>query len=277
MVEEQVTTRGAAADAGASELPLELRRERIARRVREEGFSRVTDLAAWFGVSEVTVRSDLAGLEQEARVRRVRGGAVPIAGPLAEQSLERTQDARAKEKHAIGRTAAALIAPGETVLLDVGSTALATAQALTARRDLADVTVFTNGLSIALELERAIPRLTVVVTGGTLRPLQHSLVDPLADRVLEGVRADTVVLGCNGISVAQGVTNINLPEAEVKRRMIVASSRRVVLADAAKVGAVSLATLADAEVVDVLVTGPDADPGELDQLRELGVHVEVAH
>lgn len=262
--------------AEAVELPLEVRRAAIASQVAEEGFSRVADLAAGFGVSEVTLRSDLAALEEEGRLRRVRGGAVPLGGPFAEPSLERALGDRAEAKQAIGHLAAGLIASGEALLLDVGSTTMAAARALVARRELVDVTVVTNGLTIALALEEAIPRITVVVSGGTLRPLQHSLVDPLADRVLSGVHADTVLLGCNGVSAEHGVTNINLPEAQMKRRLLAAASRRVVLADATKVGAVSLAPLADAGVIDVLVTDAESDPDELDRLRELGVHVEVA-
>ena len=69
-----------------------------------------------------------------------------------------------------------------SVLLDVGTTTTAVARALVARTDLEQVAVVTNGLNIALELEEAVGRFSVVVTGGTLRRLQHSLVNPLAER-----------------------------------------------------------------------------------------------
>ena len=81
------------------------------------------------------------------------------------------------------------------MLLDVGTTTVAAARALVARTELQDVVVFTNGLKTALELEPAIPRLTVVVLGGTLRPLQHSLVDPLATLILDQIDVNTLLLG----------------------------------------------------------------------------------
>ncbi len=73
--------------------------------------------------------------------------------------------------------------------------------------------MITNGISIALALEAAHPRFSIVVTGGTLRPKQHSLVDPLAGSFLKTLSVDTVFLGCNGIHPNVGITNINLPEA----------------------------------------------------------------
>ena len=263
-------------DDRGTDLPLEIRRDRIAGAIAEVGHLRVIDLADRFGVSEVTVRSDLADLERRARVRRVRGGAVAARSREGERSFEEMLGDRAGEKQQIGAATARLITPGETVLLDVGTTTTAVARALAARTDLHEVVVFTNGLTIALELEAAIPQISVVVTGGTLRPLQHSLVDPLAETVLERVHAHTVILGCNGIDADAGVTNINLPEAAVKRRMCAAAQRRVVVADGSKLGQVSLAPLCPVGDVDLLVTSSSADPAVVEELRQAGVPVEIA-
>ena len=123
------------------------------------------------------------------------------------------------------------MADGDTVLLHVGTTTTAIARALVARADLRDVTVVTNGLTVALVLERAWPRISVVVTGGTLRPLQHSLVNPLGTVLLDGLNASIAFIGCNGVDGAGGVTNVNLPEAEVKRAMLLSARRPVVVAD----------------------------------------------
>ena len=95
------------------------------------------------------------------------------------------------------------MADGDTVLLDVGTTTTAIARALVARADLRDVTVVTNGLTVALVLERAWPRISVVVTGGTLRPLQHSLVNPLGTVLLDGLNASIAFIGCNGVDGAR--------------------------------------------------------------------------
>jgi DeoR family transcriptional regulator of aga operon len=258
-----------------TELPLEVRRNRMAAVISDQRYMRVQELAARFTVSEVTVRSDLAELERHAQVRRVRGGAVSLERPPGERPFEEMLGDRTDEKRQIGSAAAQLMTSGETLLLDVGTTTAAVARALVARADLTDVTVFTNGLRIALELERVIPRFTVVVTGGTLRPLQHSLVDPLADTILERIHADTVILGCNGIDLDAGITNINLPEAEVKRRMRRAANRTIVVGDGSKIGRVALSPLCAIDELDVLITSASADPQLVEQLRDAGVHVEV--
>jgi DeoR family transcriptional regulator of aga operon len=256
------------ADPGA------IRRRRLGELVRSHGFLRVADASRLLGVSEVTVRADLSVLESEGGITRVHGGAVPAA--VREFPLEQTVRQDADIKRRIGERAVEMIRSGESVLLDVGSTALAAARALVARDDLRDVVVLTNGLSIALALEPAIPRLSVVVIGGTLRPLQHSLVDPHATDALAGVHADVALIGCNGVDPDAGVTNLNLAEAQVKRSMVRSSARRILLADASKLGRRHLGRIGAVEDFDVLVTAGEPAAASLAPIRALGVAVEVA-
>jgi DeoR family transcriptional regulator of aga operon len=250
------------------------RRQRLGELVRSHGFLRVADASRLLEVSEVTVRADLSTLESDGVLTRVHGGAVPAAA--RESPLEQTVRQDADTKRRIGEHAARMVRSGESVLLDVGSTALAAARALVARDDLRDVVVLTNGLSIALALEPAIPRLTVVVIGGTLRPLQHSLVDPHATDALAGIHADVALIGCNGVDAEAGVTNINLAEAQVKRSMLRSSARRILLADASKLGRRHLGRVGAVDDFDVLVTAGPPATDALDRLREAGLDVEVA-
>jgi DeoR family transcriptional regulator of aga operon len=259
-----------------SPMPAAVRRLRIVEELADHEFLRISDLRQLLGVTEVTIRSDLDALAAAGELRRVRGGAMAQSRPRLEPTFEQSAIENAEEKRRIGERAAALIEPGETVLIDVGTTTTAAARALAARLDFPGATVFTNSLSAALELEPAIPRITVVVTGGTLRPLQHSLVDPLAGVLLDRVAADTVLLGCSGVDVVAGVTNVNLAEAEVKRQMLAAARRRIVLADASKVGHVAMVRLCTASSIDVLVTDQSANPRAIARLRRAGVTVELA-
>lgn len=254
--------------------PATPRRQRLGELVQSNGFLRVAEASRLLGVSEVTVRADLSVLEADGALTRVHGGAVPA--PVRESPLEQTVRQDADIKRRIGERAAALVQPGESVLLDVGSTALAAARALVARDDLRDVVVLTNGLSIALALEPAIPRLTVVVIGGTLRPLQHSLVDPHATDALAGIHADMAMIGCNGVDAEAGVTNINLAEAQVKRSMVRSSARRILLADASKLGRRHLGRIGAVEDFDVLVTGGGPADGAIGPIRDRGVDVQLA-
>jgi DeoR family transcriptional regulator of aga operon len=182
-----------------------------------------------------------------------------VPGSARESPVEATAERDAGVKRAIGRRAAALVSSGSSILLDVGSTTLAVARALVARTELTDVTIVTNGLSIALALEQAIPRFTVVVAGGTLRPLQHSLVNPLAGQTLAGLHVDLAILGCNGIAAGPDglarVTNLNLAEAEVKRDMVAASTERMLVADGSKAGQRHLGLIATLADFATLVTG----------------------
>jgi DeoR family transcriptional regulator of aga operon len=254
--------------------PAEVRQARITALVEDQGFVRVADLAARFGVSTVTARSDLQTLETRGRLRRIRGGAVPRNVLRSEQPFEVAARDLADEKAEIGRHAAGLVADGDTVLMDVGTTTTAVAEALVARTDLSELTVVTSGLNVALTLERAGPRISVVVTGGTLRRLQHSLVNPFGTLMLERLNASIAFIGCNGVDPRGGVTNINLPEAEVKRAMLLAARRPIVVADATKLGEVEVAKVCDLAEVSMLVTDRSADPALVAEIRAAGCEVE---
>ena len=257
-------------------LPAALRRERMLDLIGSTGFVRVAELSEAFHVSDVTVRSDLDALDAQQTIRRVHGGAGLRGAGTREASFEEALESSAEEKRRIGAAAAALVESGSSVLLDVGTTTAAIARALADRDDLEDVTVITNGLTIALELERAIPRFQVVVTGGTLRPLQHSLVEPLASMLLERVHADLAFIGCTGVDPVGGVTNVNLPEADLKRVMVASSGRALVVADGSKLGRTHVGRIASLEDVAGLLTGESADAGAVRSLREAGLPVTVA-
>ena len=244
--------------------------------IRTREFTRVTDLSDAFGISEVTVRSDLDHLERRGNVRRVHGGAVPDdRPPRRERPFEEVATTGSAEKRAIGAQAAAMVSSGDTVIMDVGTTTTEVSRALMGRDDLSDVTVVTNGLNIALEFEAAMPRFSVVVTGGTVRPLQHSLVSPYAGLVLDQLNADLLFLGCNGIHPEAGITNVNMPEAEMKRQMMRATRRTVAVADGSKVGEVSVARICHVDEIDRLITASSAPIEMLDLLEQAGLEIET--
>ncbi len=257
------------------DVPAEIRREQILTFIKARDFARVVDLSARFRVSEVTVRGDLDALAERGEIRRIRGGAMPRPSIQMERPFEEMKNARAHEKSSIGHLAAGLISSGETLILDVGTTTTEVARSLMQREDLRDIIVFTNSLNIALELEEAIPRFTVVLTGGTLRPLQHSLVDPLGMLIFDRIKAHTAFLGCNGIDPVFGVTNINLPETEIKRHMLRSAKRRILVADGSKIGKVELANMCNIDEIDLLITDSSADPAILSTLRESGLEIMI--
>lgn len=93
--------------------------------------------------------------------------------------------------------------------------------------------------------------------------------------MLSRIHAQAVFLGCNGVDAVAGVSNINLPEAEVKRQMLASSARRIVLADGSKIGTASLAHVCDIGEIDMVITDRSADARAVEELRETGVEIRV--
>ncbi len=232
----------------------------------------VSELSQLLSVSEVTIRSDLSELEHAGLLRRTRGGASRPLSSRFELPIEETRKQHAQAKRRIGQAAAALIQDGETIMIDVGSTTSEVARHISPT--VSGVTVVTSGLNVALELER-LPNLRIVVTGGTLRRLQHSLVSPYGLDLLARFRPDRLFLGCNGIEVEAGVTNANVEEAEIKARMVEISRCTVVVADRSKLGQVAAATVAPLGAVDLLITDARAGEDVLEPLRAAGLQVRA--
>ena len=249
-----------------------LRHDTIRRAIEVNGRVSIADLSDRLGVSEVTIREDLKHLESRGVLTRVRGGAVVSRNGAMEMSLEETSTTNHAEKKAIAAHAAAMVENGQTIIIDVGSTTTEMAKALSP--ELSRVVVITNGLNIALILE-ALPGMSVIVTGGTLRPLQHSLVAPMGTLLLDQLKADVAFLGCNGVDPTRGFTNTNIAEAEIKQAMVRSATKTVFLADHDKIGKVASAFVTDISGADLLITDDGADASVLGNLRTDGLAIDV--
>ncbi|MCC6832153.1 MAG: DeoR/GlpR transcriptional regulator [Thermoleophilia bacterium] len=248
------------------------RRQSILELLADRGEVLIAEVCKRTGVSQMTIRRDLAALEREGALQRVHGGAVARQSrsyepPFALRAL-RHQDAKAR----IAAAAAALVAEGETVAVDVGTTAIELARAL---RDRSNITVVTPNLRAALEVATN-PDIRVIVTGGTVRPGELSMVGQMSERVFAELRCDIVFLGVGAIDAEAGVTEFNLDDALVKRAACRHARRRVALADTSKLGRVAFAQVCAASDVDVLITDSEADEHLLAPLRDLGMEVLVA-
>jgi DeoR family fructose operon transcriptional repressor len=248
------------------------RHDAIRRAIEAGGQVSVAHLTDRLGVSEVTVREDLKYLELQGVLTRVRGGAMLSRHGAMEMPLEETSTTNRAEKQAIGAYAASLVRNDQTVIIDVGSTTTEMAKALSP--DLMRVVVITNGLNIALILE-SLPGVSVIVTGGTLRPLQHSLVAPMGNLILDQINADVAFLGCNGADPLRGFTNTNIAEAEIKQAMVRSAEKIVFLADHDKIGRVASALVTDVSGADLLITDEGADETVLGNLRSDGLAIDL--
>lgn len=257
-------------------VPAAVRREQVVSIIERQGYARVAELSKLLSISEVTVRSDLDFLAEANVIQRVHGGAVSgIRSTAQVPDYERALTRAITEKRRIGHAAAALVESEMAVLLDAGTTTLAIARALLTREDLRGVVVFTNSLTIALELGVAEQNMTVIVTGGTVRYKQRSLVDPLGDMFVGAVHGDLCFIGCNGAS-ADGFTNSSLPDVTMKRRFLDAAERRIMVADSSKIGKSQVIQIAPLSRIDLMITGSETPEAQLVPLREAGLTIEIA-
>jgi DeoR/GlpR family transcriptional regulator of sugar metabolism len=244
------------------------RHELIVRTLQQHSEVQVSALAAEFECSEMTVRRDLEVLERTGALRRVHGGAVSMflraeEAPYGVRALEHTA-----AKAAIGAAAADLLAEGEAVILDGGSTAMEVARSLGGRR----LSVMPLALRPVLELDEY-PGIKLLLPGGEVRSGELALVGSLTECAFSELRFDTFVMGICGIDTDAGVTTHLLSEAAVKRAAVKASRRVIAVADSSKLGKVAFGHVCDLADLDVVVTDAAADQRIVDELIAAGVDV----
>lgn len=248
------------------------RRSQLLAWLKAEGSIRVADAVERLDVSEMTVRRDLAVLEHQGVLRRIRGGAILPQGRKYEPPFALRRTVQSIAKDAIAAAAARLVHDGDSVALDVGTTTLALARHLAERNNL---TVLTPSLHVARVFEES-PTITVVLSGGTVRSGEGSLVGHIAARTFSELNVDRLFLGVGGVDLVRGLTEYNVEDAVVKRAMIAHATEVNVLADAHKLGRVTFAHVASLDAVHRLVTDDGAADAVLDGLDERGVDVTVA-
>ncbi|WP_322093048.1 DeoR/GlpR family DNA-binding transcription regulator [Paraburkholderia bannensis] len=193
----------------------------------------VEQLTEALGVSEATIRRDLAVLHKQRRLVRTYGGATALVGVHEpEASLEERKAAQREQKELIALAAAAHVRDGDTVMLDGGTTCAALARHLLTRSDLH---VITNNLLAVTTLANA-PGIEVTLLGGDLRSSSMSTLGPLAELLLSRVSVDTLFLGADGVVAGFGLCEASAQQASLKDCMIRRAAQVIVLADSDKLG-----------------------------------------
>ncbi|MFC3494727.1 DeoR/GlpR family DNA-binding transcription regulator [Glycomyces rhizosphaerae] len=233
----------------------EERQQRIAERAHTEGRVDVAALAADFDVTTETIRRDLTALERQGVVKKVHGGAIPLERLGFEPTVSARDTVQIEAKERIAAAALAEVPHEGAIFLDAGTTTARIAHALPGDREL---TVVTNDVTIAAHLA-AKPRLTVLIIGGKVRGRTMAAVDDWALRALAETFVDVAFIGANGISVERGLTTPDTGEAAVKRAMIGAARKTVVVADHTKVGNDCLARFGTLDQVDMFITDTGLD------------------
>ncbi len=244
------------------------RRQKILEIAEKSGFIALSELVDRVGASESTLRRDLEYLDGIGQVRRTRGGAAYVGDSITPFEVRRTRATEQKED--IAAAAAALVEPGETIILDGGTTTLEVAKRLVGK----PLQVVTNSLPIVNVLVSS-PQTELIVIGGFLYPKTGVNLGPIAVAALKSIHARRVFVSAGGITSA-GLFNSNALLVETERQMIESAEELIVVSDSSKLGHSALAHLCPLDVADRLVV----DQGITDEWRQIvskaGIHLTVA-
>ncbi|HEX8863267.1 MAG TPA: DeoR/GlpR family DNA-binding transcription regulator [Actinomycetes bacterium] len=247
----------------------EERQQQIADRARRDGRVEVMGLADDLGVTSETVRRDLTVLERAGVLRRVHGGAIPIERLGFEPGLAARDAVMTGEKERIAKAALAALPQEGAVIIDAGTTTGRLAAVLPTDREL---TVVVNAPPLAVALASR-PNLTVIMLGGRLRGRTLATVDDLALRPLEHLFVDVAFMATNGCTPEHGLTTPDPAEAAVKRAMVRAARRAVLLADHTKFSQDYMARFAELSDIDVIYSDTGLDRGLAAELEAAGPEV----
>jgi ribose transport system substrate-binding protein len=240
------------------------RRHRLLAVLRDRPGIRVAELATLLEVTEGTVRNDLNALSREGRLRRVRGGGIPNdEQPGRSEPFMARLRVRDVAKMQIARWAAELVEDGDTVALDASTTVYCMAQFLQERHSL---TIVTNGIEVGRKLARN-PSHSVMLLGGLLNADGNPVTDLVSEGFLNDLHIKSAFVSCYGFSPEGGLTERDVREAQLKRKMIASAGSVIALIDAKKFGKASLAPFARAGEIAHVFTDSSLQRSWIEQLR----------
>lgn len=247
----------------------ETRRKEIIHMLQDNISLETNKLAALFDVSPVTIRRDFEYLEKMGLVTSIYGGAM-VNRTLPDIEIEEDSPRqRILEKRQIAKAAAALINPGDTVLLDAGSTVKELAIELLEKPN---ITVLTNSILAINVLAQGDNDVSLHILPGYFKKKTMSFLGAATQEYLNSIHVDYAFVGVSSLSYEHGGTIPDQEEAFIKRKMSQSANKTVVLADHWKIGESSIFTALNVEDIDVLITGRSENE-QVQKIREAGVEV----
>ena len=249
------------------------RRSMILKRLHDENKVFIRDLVETFCVSEVSIRKDLAVLEEQQLLVRVKGGAIIMrqTEDIDDVPVHHKKLLKVKEKQALGRLAASLIKENDTLIIDSGTTMMEVAKNLDKFRKL---TIITNALDIAIILSRY-ERFDIIVLGGNMRSVSNSTVGMLATSDLKNFYCDKLFLGVDSASIKDGLSTPNIEEANLNQTMIASAKETIAVFDSSKFGRRSFAHIASLEKIGTIVTDSGIPEDMKDYIRTAGIKLHI--
>lgn len=249
----------------------EQRRRNLLDLVDQQGQVTVADMVKRFSISAVTVRSDLDALASLGAVVRSHGGAVRRLEATQDYPLRAKETLHRDEKVRIGKAAAELVEPGETIILDSGTTTAEIARHLK-RMKTQPLTVITNALNIAIELADS-PGISLIMIGGLLRPVSCSFVGPQAEAMMNEFHANRLFLAVDGFDLENGPSTPDVLEAQLNNVMIRSAREVNVVTDFSKLGRRSVSRIGPFNRIRRLITDSRAPQEFTEGLRKSGIEV----
>lgn len=241
--------------------------------LREHGSGQIKELAQRFHVSESTIRRDMDELARQGLLRRTHGGAIlPQGKSMLERAFDEKMRLQLEEKRRIAQAAARYVEEGDAILLDSGTTAYQLALCLAEKKGL---TIITHDLYLAANVEFD-PSTTVVLTGGVKRANQKVLVGGSVEEFIGNLRVDTAFLTADAVSVEFGVSNAGFFEVGIKRGIVRAGKRVVLLADHTKFGLAASVRVCELSEIHRIITDRGLPQEEQELLKTRGVQLELA-
>ncbi len=226
------------------------RKERILEILSEQGQVKVSDLSRDFNISSITIRSDLADLEEKGLLFRVHGGAINSYKTYCDMDLQQRLGTNLKAKQLIAKRAVKMIKPHDTVMFNSGTTTLSVFRAIPPQLQL---NIVTNSISIALEASGN-PNFNVVLLGGFVNPKYQFIYGDDAAAQLKNYHADKLFLSVDGVSPTAGFTTYYDREAELDRLMLSQSATKIITVDSSKIGRTAFVNISDISSADYLIT-----------------------
>ncbi|MGE4282387.1 MAG: DeoR/GlpR family DNA-binding transcription regulator [Clostridia bacterium] len=246
------------------------RQEKILKLLNDKGFVKVSELSRLFDVSEETIRRDMEKLDKQGLLQKIHGGATLVGEVNDVPPVSQRKEINMDSKRAIAEEAIKFINPGDSFILDSGTTTLIMAQLLP---DI-EVSVITNDINIAYELSNR-ERINLILTGGTQRKGSYSLVGPETESFFDAYNVQKLFLSASGIRLEQGLTVSNPLEAHIKKKAMSSAQEIFCLADSTKFGKSALVTFAAIHSIHRFITDSSVGGKYRKYFQETGIDLII--
>lgn len=247
------------------------RRQTILRLLREQPGIKVARLADLLEVSEGTIRNDLNALEDEQKLKRVRGGAILLEVPKFAAATQQQSLVNVEAKQRIARWAAEKIIDGDAIFMDASATVRCMVPYI---REYRDLTIVTNGLETA-RLLAANPAHTVILVGGVVDSDGRATIGRMGIGTLENLHIQTAFISGFGFTLETGLTEKTLEAANLKQAMLASAHRVVALIDSSKIGKVGFAPAAGPAEITDFYTDSNAPAKFIKRMRQTPINFMI--